>query len=188
MAGDWPVQLPVNAIGIVFVSSTGIGFDVYPARAAAALDPIEALRHGQRHHPNPITVSSEKERGMTAWSPQQQEDDQQMAVLHVLGMTVAEIGRRNLLPTAEKPEKEGVIVVEARFDCEARKAGVAPGDIIHEVNGVRIRSLGDLSWVLSAHEPPAPIRLLFRREGIWRFFTVSSPLPSRPFSPLCSER
>jgi len=98
--------------------------------------------------------------------------DEQNATLKLLGMTLIEIK-----PDSESSRKlssqRGVAVLVAERDSEAYRGGVRSGDIIAEVNSVKIRSLQDMKKVLNLHDPHEPMFVFLLSHGGWRFTNLS---------------
>jgi putative ABC transport system permease protein len=45
MGVPYAFDLPINVMALVFSAGIGVVFGYFPARSAARMDPIEALRH-----------------------------------------------------------------------------------------------------------------------------------------------
>ncbi len=93
------------------------------------------------------------------------------AKLDLLDMTVTEIDHITALKYGIETVA-GLFVLAVRRGSAAHLAGVVIGDIITEVNLKPVITLKDLEYSLAAHEPRTPIRLMFRRVGIWRILSL----------------
>ncbi|MFP4082909.1 MAG: PDZ domain-containing protein, partial [Candidatus Aminicenantes bacterium] len=95
-----------------------------------------------------------------------------------LGLTVRELNpylaRRYGLQT-----KEGLLITEVTRYSQAERKGLRAGDIIIEVNRIKIKSLEDLEGILDKLDSGDPIILLIRRErdGRAQEFVVTLRIP-----------
>ncbi|WP_129124560.1 PDZ domain-containing protein [Geomonas oryzae] len=98
--------------------------------------------------------------------------DEQKATLNLLGMTLTEV-----VLDEERSRKLGsrtgvvVLVVDATRD--AHLGGVRNGDLVAEVNSVKITRLQDLKRVLQEHDPHDPIFMFLLGGTGWRFVNLS---------------
>lgn len=92
-------------------------------------------------------------------------------VVQMLGMIVTECATPDGIGTW-RDVRSGILVLGARRDSAAVRGGVVTGDIICEVNGVRVGTLRELERRLADHDPAVPVRLLTWSGGIWRFLAV----------------
>jgi serine protease Do len=79
-----------------------------------------------------------------------------------LGMSVKELSKE----TAERlrlKENKGVVVTEVKPDSIAERAGINRGDVIREINGVKIASIGDYDKAVAAHKKGTFMRILLKR-------------------------
>lgn len=83
----------------------------------------------------------------------------------LLGIRHREIDA-SLASRFDLPVDRGVIVLAVGQGTPAAEAGLRPGDIIHRIDDVPIRSGGDLSRVLRAHQPGDDVTVhVIRPEG-----------------------
>jgi len=68
---------------------------------------------------------------------------------------------------------EGVVVTEVRPDSPAAMAGLAPGDVIREVNRTPVRDLDDVDRGLQRGTDPKTVLLRVEREGSQRYVVLA---------------
>jgi serine protease Do len=67
----------------------------------------------------------------------------------------------------------GAIVAEVERNSPAAQAGVAPNDVVLEVNRQRVTSLAQIQRILQGAPEGRPVFLLLWREGQQLFVTVT---------------
>ena len=79
-----------------------------------------------------------------------------------LGLTVRDLTSELAAQMGIKDTK-GVVVVAVKPGGVAEEAGIAAGDVIKEINGVKITKVNDYTKTVSTHKKGTSIRLLLRR-------------------------
>lgn len=79
-----------------------------------------------------------------------------------LGMTVRELNKELASKLGIK-EQNGVVITDVKPDSSAGQAGIARGDIIREINGIKIASISDYEKAVNSHKKGAIMRMLLRR-------------------------
>src|SRR5512133_1844190 len=98
--------------------------------------------------------------------------------LDVMDMVVTEIDNVPALRSGMELVS-GLIVKRVGCGGVADLTGVAPGDIISEVNGIPVRTLHDLELILEARTGNEPFRFLFRRVDAWRYLALPCEVTHR---------
>jgi serine protease Do len=88
-----------------------------------------------------------------------------------LGMTVRELNGELAAQLGIK-ESKGVVVTAVKPEGVAGDAGIAPGDVILEINGTRISTTDDYSKAVSAHKKGTVMRILLRRGNSSLFVAI----------------
>lgn len=88
-----------------------------------------------------------------------------------LGMTVRELNNELAAQLGIK-ESKGVVVTAVKPEGVAGDAGIAPGDVILEINGTRIDTTDDYSKAVSAHKKGTVMRILLRRGNSSLFVAI----------------
>ncbi|TSK04302.1 MAG: PDZ domain-containing protein [Geobacter sp.] len=104
--------------------------------------------------------------------------DEQKATLNLLGMTLTEVVLDEER-SGKLGSRTGVVVLVVDATRDAYLGGVRNGDVVAEVNSVKITRLQDLKRVLQEQDPHDPIFMFLLAETGWRFVNLSfiSSLP-----------
>ncbi|WP_243372264.1 DegQ family serine endoprotease [Geotalea sp. SG265] len=113
---------------------------------------VRILREGQ---PQELAVKVERLKDG-------EEGDQVGVSQERLGITVRELNKE-LAAKLRIKEQNGVVITDVKPDSSAEQAGIARGDIIREINGSKITSVGDYDKAVGSHKKGAVMRMLLRR-------------------------
>jgi aminopeptidase YwaD len=83
-----------------------------------------------------------------------------------------------VVPAFGEMETAGIRVVAVRPGSPAERAGVRSGDVVVKFDGVDVKTLQDLTFVLREHHPGDEVPVVFVRDG--RQETVRAVLAARP--------
>ena len=70
--------------------------------------------------------------------------------------------------------EKGIVITEVEPDSPADAVGLQPGDLILEINRVRVTTVGQVRRVLDKTKPEEPILLLVKRDGGTRYVVIGS--------------
>ena len=127
---------------------------------------VEVVRNGRRV---PVTARvterpGDRFRPQTAVSPERN----LLLRLGIMGIDLSELAQEVRLAT-RRPE--GVAVLMAATASDRGGVGLAPGDVVYEINGRPVDGMGTLRSVMEALQPGAPVSLLVEREGSLFYLT-----------------
>ncbi|HEX5774235.1 MAG TPA: DegQ family serine endoprotease [Geomobilimonas sp.] len=114
--------------------------------------PLKVLRNGK--HQNITVVVERLGDGEEGGGP--------VSAMDRLGITVREL-TRELAVQLNAKEVQGVVVAEVKSGSAAEDAGIVKGDIIREIDGVKLATVADYEKALAAHKKGTVLRLLLRR-------------------------
>jgi serine protease Do len=150
---DGPRALPA------IVANTPVG------RAA----PVVILRDGKQQTVT-VTVGSladsREARAVTAEKPEVHASEK-------LGLSLQELTPELAKQLGVQGDK-GVVVTEVKPDSPAAQAGLAPGDVIREVNRMPVQELQDVERGLARGQDPSQVLLRVEREGSQRYIVIAT--------------
>jgi len=89
-------------------------------------------------------------------------DNLEESIHDKLGLTVKELNK-DLADRLQLKETTGVVVTELKVNGLAQESGITEGDVIREIDGIKIATLKDYEKAVAAHKKGQIIRFLLKR-------------------------
>ncbi len=128
---------------------------------------VEVLRQSERLAVDVVVIKrpDDLERFAELVSPERN-------LIQQLGILGIEMTREiaAMFPVLRK--RSGVVVAARALDAPEWERGLIPGDVIHEINHVSVKTLAGLREALSALEVLDPVAILVERQGKYRFIAL----------------
>jgi serine protease Do len=131
---------------------------------------LKVLRNGKEKNFT-VTIAEMKPEHMSRFMEQQPEGEAEKSKL---GLTVQELNP-NIARNFQIKETSGMIVVQVEQGTPAGDAGIRPGDIVEEINGVPIQNMKDYQANISQAKPDSALRFLIKRRGKTLYVVVEVP-------------
>jgi serine protease Do len=135
--------------------------------------PVGIVRDGSRQTVT-VTVGNladSREARATPGAPA--EKGRESGATEKLGLALQELTPELAKQLGVQSDK-GVVVTEVKPDSPAAQAGLAPGDVIREVNRTPVQGLQDVERGLARGQDPAQVLLRVEREGSQRYVVVGA--------------
>ena len=132
--------------------------------------PVVILRDGQRQTVTVTVGSVADSREARAATGEKLPESR---ATEKLGLSLQELTPELAKQLGVQSDK-GVVVTEVKPDSPAAKAGLAPGDVIREVNRMSVQGLQDVERGLTGGQDPAQVLLRVEREGSQRYVVVGA--------------
>jgi serine protease Do len=132
--------------------------------------PVVVLRDGKRQTLQ-VTVGNLADSREARAAPADKAPDSR--VTEKLGLALQELTPELAKQLGVQSDK-GVVVTQVKPDSPAAQAGLAPGDVIREVNRMAVEGLQDVERGLSRGQDPAQVLLRVERDGSQRYVVLGT--------------
>ena len=132
--------------------------------------PVVVLRDGKRQTLQ-VTVGNLSDSREARATPAEKAPDSRAT--EKLGLALQEL-TPELAKQLGVQSGKGVVVTEVKPDSPAAQAGLAPGDVIREVNRTAVQGIEDVERGLAGGQDPAQVLLRVERDGSQRYVVLGT--------------